>query len=374
VSIVSPAFIAALIFVTLGAWALWRRMRRRRRGQATTGVALLAAALTVVCGLSVANAYFRYLPHLGDVTNVVADERNWPDFTTVRAVSPADAERRWPHGVTVHLDVPDRGSGFGPTSALVYLPTQYFSAPSERFPVVYLFHGSPGVPGDWFRGGRAAQAATTMAADGRPVIIVSPRMSSGWLDDPECVNGVKEKVETHLLDDVLPAVDGTLRTVASRDGRTFGGMSAGGYCALNMGLRHRDLVGTIIDMSGFTRPTYTGGLAKLFGPLTPAVRAQISANTPADYAATLSAAPPTRVWLDSGSSDKEVLGEMTPIAATLRSRGLDVEFRVRTGAHTFGVWAPALTEALPWSQGLPAGVSSGNPSRPGPVVAVVRAR
>ncbi len=365
-SIVSPQFAAALIFLSFAAWALWRRVRRSRRKQTASAVAGVAIVLSVAAILTLVNSYFSYLPHLQDVTNVLGEERDWPAYSAVDTTGAT----QHPDGLVVHLPVPDRGSGFGATTALVYLPPQYFSDLTARFPVVYLFHGSPGVPGDWMRGGEAADTAGRLARGGHPAIVVSPRMSHGWLDDPECVDGVSEKVESHLLRDVLPAVDGTLRTVANRDGRSFGGMSAGGYCALNMGLRHRDLAATVLDFSGFTRPTHTGGMRALFGPITPQVQRRVDANTPAEYAATLSAGPPTKVWLDTGSSDSEVLGEMTPLAATLRERGIDVEYRVRTGAHTFSVWVPAFQESLPWALGMAPGSSPDNPSAPRPGDAV----
>lgn len=367
-SIVSPQFAAALIFLAIGSWWLWRGLRhaRRRRRETTAAVGVGAVVVSIAAVLTLANSYFAYLPRIPDVANVVADERNWPAYDTIAATPAAQAARKWPSGVVVHLEIPDRGSHFGASESLVWLPRQYFSAPAERFPVVYLFHGSPGVPGDWMRGGEAPSAAAALARAGHPVIVVSPRLSHGWLDDPECVDGAHEKVETHLLRDVLPTVDETLRTLADRDDRTFGGMSAGGYCALNLGLRNRSVVSTIIDMSGFTRPTHTGGMTALFGPAPKLAAADAAANSPAVYAPTLSQGPPMRVWLDVGSDDKQVLHEVTPLATELRSRGVAVVYRIRPGAHTFYVWAPALQEALPWSQGLAPGVARSNPSQPGP--------
>jgi enterochelin esterase-like enzyme len=370
ISIVSPPFVAALIFLTVAAWAIVRRVRRDPRRRWATGAVVAASLVTIAAILTVVNAYFAYLPKFGDVTNVVAAERNWPDYQQIASVRPADAARRWPHGVTVHLDIPDRGSGFGSTTALVYLPVQYFADPGERFPVAYLFHGSPGVPGDWFRGGEAPAEAERLAKAGHPLIVVAPRMSHHWLDDPECVDGVTDKVETHLLRDVIPTVDTTLRSIGDRTGRIFGGMSAGGYCALNLGLRNRQIVSTILDFSGFTKPTHAGGLTKLFGPASPATAALIAANSPDRYAPTLPEQPLTRIWLDSGTEDGGVAKQMTPLAATLRAGGLSVEWRERPGAHTFQVWVPALQEALPWALGLPPGNAPENPSRPGPSLVV----
>jgi hypothetical protein len=64
-------------------------------------------------------------------------------------------------------------------------------------------------------------------------------------------------------------------------------MSAGGYCALNLGLRHRDAVATIIDMSGDTVPTHSHGAASLFGAHNPNGAGDVLTNSPARTAATL---------------------------------------------------------------------------------------
>jgi enterochelin esterase-like enzyme len=371
--IVSPQFAAAMIFIALGSWAIWRRLRRTRRGnQTTAALGVMSVVLTVAALLTLANSYFGYLPHVGDVANVVSEERDFPELTRVLATPSPVAARKWRDGVSARLTVPGHASGFGDSTALVWLPPQYFQDREARFPVVYLFHGSPGVPGDWFRGGEAPATARTLARAGHPAIVVAPRMSHGWLDDPECVDGVHEKVESHLLVDVIPDVDATLRTVADRSGRTFGGMSAGGYCALNLGLRNRSVVASIIDMSGFTKPTHDGGLASLFGPPGAAQKALIAANSPDVYAAGLPPGPPMRIWMDTGSGDGQVLDEMRPVAASLMGRpDFTVQFRVRLGEHTFYVWVPALQEAMPWALGLPAGVAKNNPSTPATLVTAV---
>jgi enterochelin esterase-like enzyme len=255
-------------------------------------------------------------------------------------------------GTVVKLPLPaDRVHDFAATMNIAYLPPQYFTEPAQRFPVVYLFHGSPGKPEDWFHAGRAARAGNTLARLGHPAILVAVQMSRSWTDDPECVDGAKLKVESHLISQVIPAVDATFRTLRDRQGRIFGGMSAGGYCALNLGLRHRDLVGTIVDLSGETVPTHTGGARVLFGAKNPQAGALVAANSPAVYASHLAANPATRVWLETGTDDRTIAREMTTLARTLTARGLTVENRVRPGGHTYYVWTAALGEALPWALG-----------------------
>jgi len=311
---------------------------------------LLPLTLTVATGADLVNAYFEYLPTVGDVVEAFTGDTQWPATSTVLAMPAKAAQHRYPHGVTTKLAVrADRADGFGAETAITYLPPQYFADTQRRFPVLYLFHGSPGRPSDWFHGGRAAQAGRKLAQEGDPAIIVAPQLSRSWTDDPECVNGVHERVESHLVDDIIPTVDRMLRTQQDRAGRVFAGMSAGGYCALNLGLRHRDLTATIIDMSGFTRPTHTGGMQRLFGadPLT--ADALAFENSPAEYAHLLLPEPPMRIWLDCGTADRDVLSQMEAIEPVLAHDGFTVQLHTRHGAHTFEVWRPALQQALPWA-------------------------
>ncbi len=250
-------------------------------------------------------------------------------------------------GAVVTLTISDVGVGFDARHALVYLPPQYFSNPDERFPVVYLLHGSPGMPVDWLRGGGAATAGLTAARAGHPQVLVIPHLSRNWLDDSECVDGAHMLVETYVVKDLVPAIDHQLRTVAEPAARALAGMSAGGYCALNLGLRHRDIFGSIIDMSGFTLPTPSGGMRALFGHRSD-LAAVVTANSPDVYAARLTPSPPTRIDMICGTSDRSALTPMERLRDTLQQRGIPVTWSTRPGGHTYGVLRPGLVTALNW--------------------------
>lgn len=341
-----------MVALFAGAAALWAvgwRLRRTVRHRLTITALVAAILIAVAAGADIANIYFAYLPRAGDVLGV----GSWRKLTgsalvdaaaTERHRNPAPAQRTG--GVTT-IPIPDSASDFGSYRAQVYLPPQYLAEPDRRFPVVYLLHGSPGVPVDWLRGGRATAAADAVAAAGHPMILVMPRDTRWWLDDTECVDGLQEHADTYVTTDVVRAVDAALRTVPDRGHRAVAGMSAGGYCALNLGLRHRDTFAAIVDMSGLTRPTHAGGLSSLFGT-GPAGRARERANTPSAYVDQLTATPSMAVWMDAGSSDVVVIRQMQAMAVRLRQRGYLVRFGTRPGAHTFRVWAPALRDALPW--------------------------
>jgi enterochelin esterase-like enzyme len=374
ITVVSTRFLVIFAVVTVLVWVLAVRLHprrgRRRIGWLLIGV---ASVLTITLTADGFNSYYSYLPNVSDVADAVVQQPPPPLSKVVltapnlAAVTPTVAPPVAPattaaathpgkptkpvkaKGKMVTLSIP-AGSGIGVTQAWVWLPPQYFESPQPRLPVMYLFHGSPGMPKDWFHGGRAANVGRLLAQQNTPVIEVAPQMSRNWLDDPECVDGAHEQVETHLLDQIIPTVDRSLRTQPDRDGRIFAGMSAGGYCALNLGLRHRDLVSTILDLSGYTIPTHTGGMSALFGADHAAAAA---ANSPAGYAAGLTGGPPMRVWLDSGSEDKQVIREMQAIAPILRSDNMTVLERTRPGGHSYSVWRPALQQAAVWAMSSP---------------------
>jgi enterochelin esterase-like enzyme len=354
--VIGKWFILSLAGLALLSWVGCVLLARRGRA-VMVGLAGLSVVLTLATVADLVNAHYSYLPRVDDVVGV----RSWPTASVREAAAPA-APRPHPNGSVINLPINGVRSGFGAREAMVYLPAQYFTEPQARFPVVYLMHGSPGAPVDWFRANRAAEIGAQLARAGQPAILVAPRLSHGWLDDSECVDRPSEHIETYLVDDVIPTVDARLRVIPDRADRIFAGMSAGGFCALNLGLRHRDLVATIVDMSGMDKPTHDGGMVGLFGNR-PDLGLIAASNTPAFYAPTLPPYPPMRVWMDSGRSDHEALSDTRTMAATLSQRpGFDVVLRLRPGSHEFGVWRPALRDSLQWA--VPRSDATPDPQRP----------
>jgi enterochelin esterase-like enzyme len=54
------------------------------------------------------------------------------------------------------------------------------------------------------------------------------------------------------------------------------------------------------------------------------------------------------VWLDAGRSDGEPLRDLQRMRNLLDRPGNVVVTRIRPGGHTYGVWRPALRDALSW--------------------------
>lgn len=139
-----------------------------------------------------------------------------------------------------------------PVDLRVLLPTGYAPAAAQRYPVLYLFHGTSGRASDWVTMGGAV--ATTAPL---PLITVMPDAGfngdgGGWFTnwvDTHTTEGPSQW-ETFHVSQVIPWVDANLRTVASRSGRAIAGLSQGGFGATTYAARHPDTFLTAASFSG----------------------------------------------------------------------------------------------------------------------------
>jgi enterochelin esterase family protein len=138
----------------------------------------------------------------------------------------------------------------------VWLPPSYESAPARRYPVITWLAGYAGTGEMLFSGnawqpglGERLDRLVSGGAMGE-VIVVAPDCFTRWggaqyLDSPAIGS-----YETHLLTEVIPAVDSRFRTVATRAGRAIGGKSSGGFGALVLAMRHPDLFAAVASHAG----------------------------------------------------------------------------------------------------------------------------
>lgn len=131
----------------------------------------------------------------------------------------------------------------------VYTPPGYAKG-TEKYPVLYLLHGSGDLEGSWVEEGRANFILDNLIAAGRakPMIIVMPRghvMADAQIDR-EKNNDLLQQV---LYREIVPFVDSHYRTLADRDNRAIMGLSMGGGQALRFGLQHTALFASVIGLS-----------------------------------------------------------------------------------------------------------------------------
>jgi enterochelin esterase-like enzyme len=134
---------------------------------------------------------------------------------------------------------------------IVYLPAGYETS-TTRYPVIYLLHGRGDTMDAWLN---ARDALDTLIANGDipPMIAVMPDMPSsdraGYYIDSQYTGMIAraEPVETAFMNDLLPHIDSTYRTLTNRESRLVGGYSMGGYGALRYSMAYPDrFVGALV--------------------------------------------------------------------------------------------------------------------------------
>jgi len=240
-------------------------------------------------------------------------------------------------GRAIRIDVASAALGGRSQPVDLYLPPGYASHPHERYPVLYLLHGEPGRPGAFLMTVRLGVVEDELTAlhQARPLILVMPFGSSGTFVDKEWANGVtpREGWETFVARDVVHAVDARLRTIRARWARGIGGLSEGGYGAINIAIHHPGEFGLVESWSGYEK---ADDLGSIFGHR----RSLLTRNTPLDTLAT--AAPRLRrahtfFWLYTGRDDR-FLGQNLAFTSLLRSNGIAHRLRVVSGGHNWALW------------------------------------
>ncbi|MEV6824388.1 alpha/beta hydrolase-fold protein [Amycolatopsis sp. NPDC051102] len=337
----ASAAVAVLALVV----ALWYRRRVRRWGFATFGVLLLLAAVTAV------NSYVGYVRTPDDlarllqrgpgVVNVAGhlldDGKEAPEPSSDSASAPRAGKGAGTAAAGQRIDVvdlPDPAHGVPSGSNYVILPPGYDADPARRYPVVYLIHGYPfGGPRDWLTSGDAPGTLLALQQSNviAPMIVVSVDLTAGNPStDWECLDVPGgPQLETYLAKTVVPAVDHRYRTFADRTHRALGGMSGGGFGALNIGLHHVDEFATLVIALPYDDLNDSVGI--LGGN-----QAAIAANTPRRYLPTMKFSAPISVMLAVGTGAPTDVTTARRIAGALHARGQNAVVHAERGFnHTW---------------------------------------
>jgi enterochelin esterase-like enzyme len=130
----------------------------------------------------------------------------------------------------------------------IYTPPQYESheTSKRRYPVVYNLHGAGGGTPDrqWDRTHKVIIDAMDNARV-RPMIyvFVDGLGSTMWADT---FDG-KRLAATTFVNELIPHVDATYRTIAAKQGRAVDGFSMGGFGALMLSMKHPELFSSAVS-------------------------------------------------------------------------------------------------------------------------------
>lgn len=138
----------------------------------------------------------------------------------------------------------------------VYTPPGYDSNPAQRYPVLYLQHGMGEDESGWIFQGHANLILDNLIANKQavPMLIV---MDNGYASRPAGPFGPAptgppadfKAFEDVMIDEVIPMIDSTFRTLPDRDHRAMAGLSMGANQALHLATDHLD---TFAYMAGFS--------------------------------------------------------------------------------------------------------------------------
>jgi enterochelin esterase-like enzyme len=233
--------------------------------------------------------------------------------------------------VTFHSRALDRDMPY-----LVYLPPGYISTTDQqRYPVLYLLHGSSQRIDEWLSYGVAEVADRMITAQElRPMLIVMPLGDGGyWVDHADGGPKWGEYVAT----DLVQQVDATLRTVPEAKGRAIGGLSMGGYGALELAFTNPQIFGRVGAHSPSLHPE--GTLSILGSGQDFAARDPVSLATTADGLDNLG------IWLDVGASDPW-LARVVKLDEALNARGINHAWTLGEGGHDGSYWQPRVPSYL----------------------------
>jgi len=120
----------------------------------------------------------------------------------------------------------------------VYLPPAYEESPKMRFPVVYYLHGAGGSEKSAMEIGDLVRNGVKDGSLG-DVIYVFPNSGhyGGYRDWPDG----QVMAETWIIGELIPHIDKTYRTIASREGRALSGWSMGGAGSIRFLLKHHEM-------------------------------------------------------------------------------------------------------------------------------------
>jgi len=210
--------------------------------------------------------------------------------------------------------------------AMVYTPPGYDADPAARFPVLYLQHGAGESERGWSMQGRANFILDDLIAakKAKPMIVVmengmvAPRRGA----DPAGPGPSRrnEAFGALVIDDLIPMIDASYRTIPGRLHRAIAGLSMGAGQATQIGLGHLDRFAYVGAFSG-GRITSTA--------VKPDPRLKL-------------------LWVGAGSLEAGRMASAKAAVDAMRKAGIEaVWFEVPGTAHEWQTWRVCLHEFAP---------------------------
>jgi enterochelin esterase-like enzyme len=218
--------------------------------------------------------------------------------------------------------------------ALVYTPPGYDSG-RERYPVLYLQHGSGESETGWTEQGRANLILDNLIAvkKAAPMIVVMENGMVGMKAGASPAPGARrnEAFPEVVVNDLVPMVDASYRTQANAAHRAIAGLSMGAGQALQIGLANPDKFAYVGSFSGGLRnfdlkTSYNGVF-----------------SDPAAFRRKF-----RLLWFGAGSAEAAFAASAKKTVDALKEGGIEASWYEAPGtSHEWETWRKSLHEFAP---------------------------
>jgi S-formylglutathione hydrolase FrmB len=238
----------------------------------------------------------------------------------------------------------------------VLLPPSYDANKTQRFPILYFFHGL-GDDAQMFvhTGGWNLVEDMWEGKQLSEFLIVTPSAGATFYINS---NDGKVRYEDFLIQEFLPGIEKKFRVKPGRANRAVSGVSMGGYGALHLAFRHPELFSSASAHSAALidkLPSFLGGgvaqnspRARVFGGTfgNPPNTAFWDRNSPIGIAHTASLKG-VNIYFDCGEEDDFGFESgATALDRVLTSRKIPHEFHLYPGRHDWQYFATHLPASL----------------------------
>lgn len=230
-----------------------------------------------------------------------------------------------------------------PVDVCVVLPADYASSAPRRFPVLYYLHGLFENQHSWIdRGGQEILEGLLSGGKVGEFIVVLPNGGKSFY-----INSYDghDRYEDFFIQELVPWVDHTYRTLATRETRGIQGDSMGGYGSLHLGMRHSDVFGSASAQSAalipkIPNPLPTEGRWGFYGRIleqsfgSPLNVRYWDENNPLTLAEDPAKFANLKLYFDCGTDDRYGFNDGAVLLdKILTAKGFPHEFHLREGGH-----------------------------------------
>jgi S-formylglutathione hydrolase FrmB len=239
----------------------------------------------------------------------------------------------------------------------VYLPDGYHHA--KTYPTLFLLHGFGGDETSWVIKGNA-QAILDSLINTKilpPVVVVLPGVQNSYY-----INDYKGilPMEEILVQEFIPYINKTYPTDLRKTHRAIAGLSMGGYGATILPVKHPELFGTSINLSGAVRTDeifiqqtpakYHQYFAPLFGESlsgTDRITPHWKANSPYYLIDSIKAQELKTIhWYIDCGTDDFLFDANKAMHEHFMKYKIPHEFHTRPGEHTWHYWRKGIILAM----------------------------